>query len=382
MEITGNPFIVSGSIQPEYFCDRREESARLIKSVTSGNNLLLLSPRRMGKTGLIQFCYGKKKLSGHHRFFIDILHTTGLKEFTYLLGKEVFNKLLSADRRMPGLLIRTLKSISGKFGFDPVSGLPVFSLELGDIDRPEYTLEEIFTCLQETGRPCIVSINEFQQIVKYPEKNIEALLHSNIQRTSNARFILAGSGRHLMQEMFTSSARPFYQSADLLELGPIDRSIYIDFVTGHFRRRGRNIEPDTVGKVYDMFEGNTYCTQKTFNESFADTAKGKTCTPETTDNAVRSIITSFSPTYREILSNIPEKQKELLYSIAIDRKAESITSSAFIRRHSLTSASSVQSASRKLLEKGLVTVNDGIWSISDMFFGMWIRSIYEKYSNN
>lgn len=382
MEITGNPFIVSGSIQPEYFCDRREESARLIKSVTSGNNLLLLSPRRMGKTGLIQFCYGKKKLSGHHRFFIDILHTTGLKEFTYLLGKEVFNKLLSADRRMPGLLIRTLKSISGKFGFDPVSGLPVFSLELGDIDQPEYTLEEIFTCLQETGRPCIVSINEFQQIARYPEKNIEALLHSNIQRISNAKFIFAGSGRHLMQEMFTSSARPFYQSADLLELGPIDRSIYIDFVTGHFRRRGRDIEPDTVGKVYDMFEGNTYCIQKTFNESFADTAKGKTCTPETTDNAVRSIITSFSPTYREILSNIPEKQKELLYSIAIDRKAESITSSAFIRRHSLTSASSVQSASRKLLEKGLVTVNDGIWSISDMFFGMWIRSIYEKYSNN
>lgn len=382
MEITGNPFIVSGSIQPEYFCDRREESARLIKSVTSGNNLLLLSPRRMGKTGLIQFCYGKKKLSGYHRFFIDILHTTGLKEFTYLLGKEVFNKLLSADRRMPGLLIRTLKSISGKLGFDPVSGLPVFSLELGDIDRPEYTLEEIFTCLQEAGKPCIVAIDAFQQIAKYPERDIEALLHSNIQRTSNARFILAGSGRHLMQEMFTSSARPFYQSADLLELGPIDRSIYIDFVTGHFRRRGRDIEPDTVGKVYDMFEGNTYCMQKTLNESFADTAKGRTCTPGTTDNAVRGIISSFSPTYREILSNIPEKQKELLYSIAIDRKAESITSSAFIRRHSLASASSVQAASKKLLEKGLVTTNNGIWSISDMFFGMWIRSIYYGTTNN
>ena len=381
MEITDNPFIVSGSIQPEYFCDRREESARLIKSVTSGNNLLLLSPRRMGKTGLIQFCYGKKKLSGHHRFFIDILHTTGLKEFTYLLGKEVFNKLLSADRRMPGLLIRTLKSISGKLGFDPVSGLPAFSLELGDIDRPEYTLEEIFTCLQETGRPCIVSINEFQQIAKYPEKNIEALLHSNIQRISNARFIFAGSGRHLMQEMFTSSARPFYQSADLLELGPIERSTYIDFVTGHFSSRNRTIEKETAGEVYDLFEGNTYCMQRTFNESFADTPDGETCTPGTTSHAIRSIITLLEPTYREILSNIPEKQKELLYSIAIDGKAESITSSAFIRRHSLASASSVQSASRKLLEKGLVTVNDGIWSISDMFFGMWIRSICGTTNN-
>ena len=80
METVENPFIVSGSIDPEYFCDRRNESARLIKSLTNGNNVVLMSPRRMGKTGLIQFCYSRSKLSGYHKFFIDILHTTGLKE--------------------------------------------------------------------------------------------------------------------------------------------------------------------------------------------------------------------------------------------------------------------------------------------------------------
>ena len=356
--------------------DRRDESARLIKSLTNGNNVVLMSPRRMGKTGLIQFCYGKRELNGYRKFFIDILHTTGLKELTYLLGKEVFNRLASSDRRMISLLIRTLKSISGKLGFDPVSGLPAFSLELGDIDRPEYTLEEIFTCLQEAGKPCIVAINEFQQVAKYPEKNIEALLRSHIQRISNAKFIFAGSERHLMQEMFTSSARPFYQSADMLELGPIERSTYIDFVTGHFRCRNRSIEPETAGEVYDMFEGNTYCMQRTFNESFADTTDGGTCTTRTTSHAIRSIITMLEPTYREILSNIPEKQKELLYAIAIDGKAESITSAAFIRRHSLSSASSVQAASKKLLERGLVTNTNGTWYLNDMFFGMWIRTLY------
>ena len=350
METVENPFIVSGSIDPEYFCDRRNESARLIKSLTNGNNVVLMSPRRMGKTGLIQFCYGRSKLSGYHR-------------------------LASSDRRMVSLLIRTLKSISGKLGFDPVSGLPAFSLELGDIDRPEYTLEEIFTCLQEAGKPCIVAIDEFQQVAKYPEKNIEALLRSHIQRISNAKFIFAGSERHLMQEMFTSSARPFYQSADMLELGPIERSTYIDFVTGHFSSRNRTIEKETAGEVYDLFEGNTYCMQRTFNESFADTPDGETCTPGTTSHAIRSIITLLEPTYREILSNIPEKQKELLYSIAIDGKAESITSAAFIRSHGLASASSVQAASKKLLEKGLVTVIDGTWSLNDRFFAMWIREM-------
>ena len=80
-----NPFIVTGKIEPEYFCDRVTESARLIKSVTNGNNLVIISPRRMGKTGLIQFCYDKSEIADeYYTFFIDILHTSSLREFTYL----------------------------------------------------------------------------------------------------------------------------------------------------------------------------------------------------------------------------------------------------------------------------------------------------------
>ena len=83
-----NPFIVTGKIAPEYFCDRVSESARLVKSVTNGNNLVVISPRRMGKTGLIQFCYDKPEIGKeYYTFFIDILHTSSLREFTYLLGR-------------------------------------------------------------------------------------------------------------------------------------------------------------------------------------------------------------------------------------------------------------------------------------------------------
>ena len=74
-----NPFIVTGKIAPEYFCDRVNESARLVKSITNGNNLVIISPRRMGKTGLIQFCYDKPEISKeYYTFFIDILHTSSL----------------------------------------------------------------------------------------------------------------------------------------------------------------------------------------------------------------------------------------------------------------------------------------------------------------
>lgn len=372
-----NPFIVTGKIEPEYFCDREQESARFVKSLTNGNNMVIISPRRMGKTGLIQFCYEKPELKNeYYTFFIDILHTSSLREFTYLLGREIYETLLPRSRKMAKLFIRTLKSISGKFGFDPLSGAPTFNVELGDIDRPEYTLEEIFSYLATADRPCIVAIDEFQQIAKYPEKNIEALLRTHIQKMSNSHFVFAGSERHMMQEMFLSAARPFYHSADMLELKAIAPEIYIPFIVGHFEKRNRRIQAGYVEKVYTLFKGHTYYIQKTFNEAFSDTLEGEECTFDTLQTAIDNMIAANDTIFREILSNIPEKQKELLYAIARDGEAARITSSEFIKRHSLTSASSVQSAMKKLLEKDIITEINKVFSVTDKLFAMWINGIY------
>ena len=287
MARVNNPFVVTGKIEAEYFCDRVTESARVIKTITNGNNLVIISPRRMGKTGLIQFCYDKPQIAEeYYTFFIDILHTTSLREFTYLLGRTIYDTLLPRSRKMASLFIQTIRSINGKFGFDPITNMPTFNVELGDIERPEYTLDEIFRYLAEADKPCIVAIDEFQQIGKYPEKNIEALLRTHIQKLGNCNFIFAGSERHMMQEMFTSSARPFYNSADLLELRAIAPEIYIPFVCGHFEKRNRYIAPENVEWVYRLFKGHTYYIQRTFNEAFADTSEGEECTREIIEDAI------------------------------------------------------------------------------------------------
>ena len=372
-----NPFIVTGKIEPEYFCDRVNESARLVKSIINGNNTVIISPRRMGKTGLIRFCYDKPEIGTHYyTFFIDILHTSSLREFTYLLGHEIYKTLLPRSKKMAAHFIQALKSISGKFGFDATSGTPTFSVKLGEIEQPEYTLEEIFQYLSQADKPCIVAIDEFQQIAKYPEKNIEALLRQHIQKISNGNFIFAGSERHIMQEMFTSSARPFYHSADILDLRAIPPEIYIPFIVQNFEKYNRHIAPEVVRKIYDLFKGHTYYIQKTFNEAFADTDDGGTCTSETVNSAIDNMIESNGTIFREILSNIPEKQKELLYAIAKEEEVEGINSAAFIKRHSLSSSSSVQSATKKLLAKDIITEINGLYSVTDKLFGMWIKRLY------
>ena len=377
MARVNNPFIVTGKIETEYFCDRVNESARVIKTITNGNNLVIISPRRMGKTGLIQFCYDKAEVTNeYYTFFIDILHTSSLREFTYLLGRAIYDTLLPRNRKMATLFVQAIKSISGKFGFDPMTGMPTFNVELGDIEQPEYTLDEIFQYLASADKPCIVAIDEFQQIAKYPEKNIEALLRTHIQKIGNCNFIFAGSERHMMQEMFTSSARPFYNSADLLELKAIAPEIYIPFVVGHFEKRNRTIVPENVEWVYNLFKGHTYYIQRTFNEAFADTAEGDECTMEVIKSAIDNMVASNDTIFREILSNIPEKQKILLYAIAKDGEAEAITSAKYIKRHALSSASSVQSAAKKLLEKDYITCINKVYSVTDKLFAMWINKMY------
>ena len=372
-----NPFVVTGKIEPQYFCDRVQESARLVKSITNGNNMVIISPRRMGKTGLIQFCYEKSEIKNdYYTFFIDILHTSSLREFTYILGKEIFETLAPRSKKMANLFVQTLKSISGRFGFDPLTNLPTFNVELGDIDRPEYTLEEVFKYLASADKPCIVAIDEFQQISKYPEKNIEALLRTHIQKITNSNFIFAGSERSMMQAMFLSSARPFYHSADILELNAIAPEIYIPFIMDHFQTKGRKIGTGTVERVYHLFKGHTYYIQKTFNEAFADTPQGDECTLEDIRAMIENMIADTATIFREILSNVPEKQKELLYAIAKEGEAERITSGEFIKRHNLASASSVQSATKKLLEKDLITEINKTFSVPDKLFAMWINSIY------
>lgn len=369
-----NPFVVMGHIRPEYFCDRKVESERLIKLLQNGNNVVLTSDRRMGKTGLIQYCFDQPVLSdNYYTFFIDIMHTTCLQELVHELGRAVYEQTMPRGKKMAQRFLKTLRSLNGKFGFDTVTGIPTFSVGLGDIEQPEYTLEEIFTYLEQADRPCIVAIDEFQQISKYPEKNIEAFLRGHIQKTTNSRFIFAGSEKHMLGLMFDSRSRPFYKSADNMMLEAIPRDVYIGFICEKFTEKGRSIDAEVAGRVYDMFEGHTYYVQKTMNEAFSNTAMGKECSQEIVMYSLKAVLDGNEGFYREQLSRMTFRQKTLLYAIAAEGKASMITSASFIKRYKLTSASSVQSAIKKLLDDELVVQEEKKYRVSDRFFSLWIK---------
>ena len=142
-----------------------------------------------------------------------------------------------------------------------------------------------------------------------------------------------------------------------------------------FQEKGRSLDAEATKDVYDMFEGHTYYVQKTMNEAFADTSRGDKCTEETLGNAVSDILAGNDYYYRELLSRMTIKQKMLLYAIAEDGLATQITSADFIKRHKLPSASSVQSAIKRLLSEDYVVEDAKQFRVNDRFFRLWIRKM-------
>lgn len=368
-----NPFITTGKIPAELFCDRKEESKRLLQSLSNGANVVLMSPRRVGKTQLMYYCFDKHIISDNYiTFFIDILKTSSLREFTYELGKTVFNTLATRGQKMQKMAMATMRSLTGNIGFDPITALPTFGIAIGDIQNPTYSLEEIFRTLEGAGKKCIVAIDEFQQITNYHEKHMEALLRSHIQTLTNTQFVFAGSERHLLEEMFLDSARPFYNSADIQSLEVIEEEKYADFVKQHFHDGEKKISDEAIDHVYRTFDGNTYYNQKTMREAYASTARNTVCSKEMTEQIILMMTREADRHYSELMARLSLPQKELLYAIAKEHRARQITSSAFIRRHSLKSASSVQSSIKKLLEFGLVSFDAGDYHIADQLMRLWL----------
>jgi len=160
-----------------------------------------------------------------------------------------------------------------------------------------------------------------------------------------------------------------------MELYPIVPEEYIPFVSKWFQAYGKEIGTEDIQKVYRLFEGNTYCMQRTFHEAFVNTSPDEVCTSDIIQKSINDIIEDNSHAYSRILSQIPTRQKELLYAIAKEGKADKITSGAFIKRHALLSASSVQAAMKKLLDLDLVTVENASFAIPDHFLLLYIKKL-------
>ena len=369
-----NPFIYQGYESPEYFCDREAETATLLSHLKNGRNVTLISPRRIGKTGLIKntFFYLQEEERDAVCLYLDIFATKNLHDFVEQLGVMVINDIVRKNASFIEKTIAFFSALRPVLSMDPLTGEPSVSITV-EPTQEEITIRSFFNYLNESGKEIYIAIDEFQQIAEYPEKGTEALLRSYIQFAQHVHFIFSGSKHHLMAEIFGSPKHPFYQSTELMGLKPLDCSIYYDFCQNFFKQKGGNLSKDVFEQIYHQFNGHTWYIQCIMNRLY-ETELTIYCI-EQVNAALLSILQGREPQFENLVQFFTENQFSLLKAIAKDSIVAQPTSGKFIREHHLSGASSAKAALKVLEEKELVYKTDTGYVIYDRLMDLWLKRL-------
>ncbi len=367
-----NPFLITGYHSPEYFCDRIMETETMINALHNGRNIMLISPRRIGKTGLIKNVFHKLQDQQDEivTLYMDIYSTQNLGDFVKLFATTVLGKLDTLPQKALGRVSKFLKSCRPSFTLDELTGAPKVTIDIAN-SLEETTLKEIFDYLKSSEKRCYIAIDEFQQIAEYPEKGVEALLRSYIQFIPNINFVFAGSKQHVMQEMFLSAKRPFYQSTQTMTIDRIDKTEYYNFAAEFFKQQERELDESTFDYLYDKFNGFTWYIQVILNRLYSYSEQ---IDINLVNYAIDEVVNESTYSYENLLAAYPISNVRLLKAVADSGCVKEINSGDFITRYKLKAASSVNSALQKLLNNELIYKTDEGYIVYDRFMAIWLAN--------
>ena len=366
-----NPFVYKGYEGPAYFCDREQETENMVSALKNGRNLTLLSPRKIGKTGLIKHAFNRISTTENDTIciYVDIFSTQNLHDFVQVLGTAVVEEALWREKSLMAKTLDAFKAWRPVVSIDTMTGMPTLSVNI-DPKSDEYTLKSIFEYLERSKKQVFVAIDEFQQVAYYPEKGTEALLRSHVQ-FSHAGFIFSGSRQHLMAEMFNSPKRPFYQSTEFMNLQPIPEDAYYDFSRRFFEAKKGNLSQEVFHDIYHCFSGYTWYIQLMMNRLYE--RNKKITRPQQANDAILAVLDTLTPQYEMLMTLLTTNQVNLLKAIAKEGKVEQPQSNDFIKRNDLPSPSSVKTALDVLVEKELVYAQPDGYIVYDRLLNLWLQ---------
>ena len=366
-----NPFLITGYASPDYFCDRKEEASDILNTLCNGRNIMLTSPRRLGKTGLIKHVYHLIKQNDAKAtvIYIDLYSTESLFDFTQAFASAVLGQLDSNPVKMMKKVMNFFKGFRPNLTIDPVTGQPKVGLDIA-AGTESSTLEQVFNYLKLSEKECYIAFDEFQQITYYPENNVEALLRSYIQDLHNVHFIFSGSRSHMLGEMFLSPKRPFYQSTSEKTIGVIDEDVYYAFADRFFTTQGRTLPRDVFHYVYSLYEGYTWYIQMIMNRLYAKS--NHAIDIGLVQESILEILQENEFYYQHMLQVYPRGQVKLVKAIAKEKVVKEITAGAFISKYGLTATSSVKSALSRMLDEEIIYHTPDGYIVYDRFFGQWL----------
>ncbi len=371
------PFIFGKIATEKNFTDRELETVTLVQNFTSLINTIIISPRRWGKSSLVNKAakLSMEQDSNLRICHIDLFNVRNEEHFYSLLAQKVISATSSkwdeAIENAKKFFTRLVPKIS--IGTDPTNEVSI-NFDWEDIKQnPDEVLDLAEKIAQEKGLKIVICVDEFQNIAEFTDPDyFQKNLRSHWQQHQNVAYCLYGSKRHMMLEVFTNSSKPFYKFGNLMFLNKIETPHLVDFFNTRFADTGKSISNEASHLIATLSDNHPYYAQQLAQLSWLRT-KDK-CTEEIVREAHAALVEQLSLLFVTITETLTTQQLNYLHALIAGEKA--ISSTDVMHRYKISSTTSITRSKTNLIKNDILDNKAGEISFQDPIYAYWLKTEY------
>ena len=360
------PFEYQRIVVGKTFVDRENELKVLTNSLLSGENTLLYSPRRLGKSSLLKeilLRIGDKRIA----IYVDLWECLTEVEIAEKLATSIVNAAFTKIEKAADVLKEIITSARPFLAWAKDGSIRL-KLEFVEKDKTlKETLSLIEKIAEKRKKKIIVIIDECQVIAEFKEHQVEKIFRTVIQQQKKVAYVFSGSKQHVLKAMVNQKTRPFYRQLKSMTIGPISIEAFSPFIKKGFLKVGK-INDGTIQEIYRYACGNPQRTQQICHFLFSKACEGTKISPKQVEKIVVELCLNLDKEFEDEVDGIKNRrQRRILKALAVD-PTEKPLSAEFIQKYSLGPSSSVQTALKALIEKGILDDN---YHYVDPLFKNW-----------
>ena len=366
-------FLYGVSVGGDNFTDRTKESQRLKMNFENGLNVILISPRRMGKTSLVKHVTQLVDKEIVQPVYVDIYDCRSEYDFYNKFAEAIMIQTASKVEIMMENIRRFLARLSPKISMSPDS-VADYSISLG-ITPKEYSPEEVLALpeqmAKQIGKHIVVCIDEFQQVAEWPDSlQVQKRMRGAWQHHQRASYCLFGSRQHMMNQLFQSKRMPFYQFGEPNYLQAISTEDWIPFIQSKFEKKGLHIEERFVRQICDTVENqSSYVQQLSWNVMLNTEQE---VTEQAVVQGINDLLMQCTPLFMEQTGSLTTYQMNLLRAI-VDGQHTQWTSQEVLTKYNLGTKSNVAKMQKVMIERDFIVSTEHGLFLSDPVMGLWFK---------
>jgi len=375
-----NPFRFGQVVSGDLFCNRESEIEQITRDLAGGQSIVLYSPRRYGKTSLLQAVSKelrtRKILYGNADFFACNSSEKVVNAVSRATAKAIIDDLKSIEKfvkRAAQIFTRTRFSIryepngTGSFGISPE-----FSSQATSIDSLSDVFLGLSSYLKKSNKRAVIVLDEFQQIIRV-NSNLEAEFRTIIQQQDRVAFAFLGSRTQLLKDMFSNEKRPFYHAAKIMELGPIKPEALSEFIKSRFKKIAVSISDELALKIATRVKGHPDYAQRLCSH-ILDCLEAKTVSEGFIEDGVSRMLSSLTPSFAGIFEELPLRESQVMTILAEHGPLRTF-SNKMLQPYDMGTPS-LHKALSNLIKKDFIRKGkDREYYVADNFLHEWIRMV-------